>query len=235
MLRLVTQLNTLGLRPESVERRLKERLTGAAVLILLAVIFIPMLLDNSVQDEISIKESNIPPRPAPLDITEVRRTEVQTPFESTPAPSIEQVNSKLTETNEDSVSGDNLPVDIMGIPESEFIAESPPVQSVTVPETIQPAESVSQTEEQSGQESSNNGLNAWVIQLGSFSSQENATGLVQQLQMEGYPAFVEQLTSGGSVVYRVRVGPEVLRADAEKTLDNLRTKLNLDGIVLRYP
>ncbi len=45
------------------DRGLKERLVGAAVLVALAVIFIPMLLDDAPPGSGPISESNIPPQP----------------------------------------------------------------------------------------------------------------------------------------------------------------------------
>ena len=45
------------------QQRLKERLIGAVVLVMLAVIFIPMILDDTTQTNSVITESNIPPRP----------------------------------------------------------------------------------------------------------------------------------------------------------------------------
>jgi len=47
-----------------VEERLKRRLVGAVVLVSLAVIFLPMLLEQEQMGEVRIESSNIPPRPA---------------------------------------------------------------------------------------------------------------------------------------------------------------------------
>ena len=44
-------------------RRLKERLIGAAVLVMIAVIFIPMILDDSSETDVTITETNILTRP----------------------------------------------------------------------------------------------------------------------------------------------------------------------------
>ena len=44
---------------------MKRRLVGAVVLVSLAVIFLPMLLEETDRGEISIAETNIPPRPEP--------------------------------------------------------------------------------------------------------------------------------------------------------------------------
>ena len=45
------------------QQRLKERLIGAAVLLMLAVIFIPMILDNSSHSDLTIDVTNIPEKP----------------------------------------------------------------------------------------------------------------------------------------------------------------------------
>ena len=79
------------------------------------------------------------------------------------------------------------------------------------------------------------GATAWVVQLGSFSSQENASNLNLKLREAGYPAFVEPLKRQGGMAYRVRVGPELLRSDAQKMKEKLASELKIDGIVIRYP
>ena len=50
------------------ERSLKERLVGAAVLVILAVIFIPMLFNDTPGNEPVITESNIPPKPDDIPV-----------------------------------------------------------------------------------------------------------------------------------------------------------------------
>jgi len=241
-----------------VERRLKERLTGAAVLILLAVIFIPMILDTSVQDEIRITESNIPPRPQPMTSPRPLPAESAPPVSLLP-PAAE--DRAVTDISGPESPEQTIPADIIGIPDSDMITQRPqatvapstppaptpptaPAPSTspapTPPTTPAPAPAAAPAPPVPGpadtaSRPTASALEAWVVQLGSFASQENASSLVQQLQKEGYPAFLEELKSSSGVVYRVRVGPEVLRADAEKIQENLRTKLKLEGIVLRYP
>jgi DedD protein len=79
------------------------------------------------------------------------------------------------------------------------------------------------------------GLSAWVVQLGSFSSEENATGLERRLRDAGYTSFVEPLRQDGEAAYRVRVGPELLRSEAQALRDRIKSELGLDGIVVSYP
>lgn len=69
------------------------------------------------------------------------------------------------------------------------------------------------------------GLTAWVAQVGSFSSQENADRLIATLREKGYAAFLEQAEVNGTMVFRVKVGPEVDRKLAEQLLERLNGDL----------
>ena len=79
------------------------------------------------------------------------------------------------------------------------------------------------------------GVSAWIVQLGSFTDEVNAQSLNNKLREAGYPAFVEPLKRNGKISYRVRVGPEIKRSEADKLLKNLKEKMKLDGIVVSYP
>lgn len=79
------------------------------------------------------------------------------------------------------------------------------------------------------------GVTAWVVQLGSFSTEGNAETLVEKLRIDGYTAFIEQLPDDSKLAYRVRVGPELTKKAAGKIRDQLAKRLKLDGIVIRYP
>jgi DedD protein len=63
---------------------------------------------------------------------------------------------------------------------------------------------------------------SFVVQLGSFSSRDNATRLVRDMTAKGFAAFVAPITSGGRELYRVRVGPTRDRASAEALAAQLR-------------
>ncbi len=74
-----------------------------------------------------------------------------------------------------------------------------------------------------------------MVQLGSFSRQSNAEQLNEKLQEAGHKSFVEPVRQSGQQVYRVRVGPEVRRSDAEKVRAAISDKFDLKGIVVSYP
>ena len=81
------------------------------------------------------------------------------------------------------------------------------------------------------------GISGWVIQVGSFSQQENAEKLVKELQDKKYAAFTDQVDLKGQILHRVLVGPEVDKKRAEQILVNLNKLLEpkkLSGKIKRY-
>lgn len=65
----------------------------------------------------------------------------------------------------------------------------------------------------------------WWVQLGSFSSEQNARGLASRLRGKGFAIEVSQVRSGGRDLFRVRAGPEKDRAAATA----LRSRLAAAG------
>lgn len=65
----------------------------------------------------------------------------------------------------------------------------------------------------------------WWVQLGSFSSADNAQRLARELRAKGFTIEVSAVKSGGRELHRVRAGPEVDRNAAT----GLRTRLAAAG------
>ena len=205
------------------QRRLKERLIGAAVLVMLAVIFIPMILDDTSHTESTITETNIPAKP-------------DTQFNSRIVPltdSSEPVTGTGTETSKNTDEG-NTPAKTIPEQTTPEQTEANPVAETTVRK-----ETAATSAEKAGEKLTSSkgdiGLTAWVVQLGSFSSEKNANNLNDELRKAGFSSFVEPLKQGTKVIYRVRVGPELLRSDAQALKDQLRKKMKQDGMILSYP
>ena len=181
------------------DEHLKHRLIGAAVLLLAAVIFVPMLLDDTGAHEPGITQTNIPLKPAA------------------------EFNSKIVPLDTDMpapVVESNPPAPLAPAAAArEALAAAP--ASPTTPGARPPAPKV--------------GVTAWVVQLGSFAAEQNAGALEKRLRDQGYNAFVEKLATDQGNAYRVRVGPELLRADADEIRDRLERDINLKGMVVRYP
>ena len=72
----------------------------------------------------------------------------------------------------------------------------------------------------------------WIVQVGSFSSAANAEKLVASLRLDGLSAYQETVSSSGSSIYRVRIGPYLQREEAIRIESLVQEKRSLDGVVM---
>ncbi|MCS3903747.1 DedD protein [Methylohalomonas lacus] len=230
------------------DRGLKERLVGAAVLVALAVIFIPMLLDDAPPGPGPISESNIPPQPEETGELEsrIKPLESEAVTVEPPPPQAEDIVTEPAGPTTDAEPEPSVP-----LPDDESDAEAAAAEPAdepagetpaSEPESDSGADAVSAEESadsdgpsQSAGQASADRPEGWVVQLGSFSRQSNAEQLNEKLKKAGYDAFVEPVRQSGQQVYRVRVGPEVQRSEAEKVRDAISDEFDLKGIVVSYP
>ena len=187
------------------DQKLKERLTGAIVLVLLAVILLPLVMDDARKVDTGIKATNIPEKPQEEFTTRL-----------VPVPEQDEVVPV-----EETADPDPVPV------------EEPPVVTAETETAAEPApaEPVAEPGVETG------GLTGWVVQVGSF-SRKNADSLNSRLRAAGYSSYVVDeavKARDGSLSYRVRIGPEVLRSEALKIKAEIKKEMDLDGFVLNYP
>lgn len=212
------------------DRQRKERLVGAAVILMLAVIFIPMVLDDSVQPEGGISGTNIPARPGDAFSSRVVPLASEAPPAVTPsAPAPQPVVAPPAAADTSGTAADPVPAPApAAVPDAGTATEkTPPPATATAPA----AAPVTSTPAPGAEA----GVTAWVVQLGSFASEENANALNRKLRQGGFSSFVEPLQQGGAKVFRVRVGPELRRSAAQSVRDRLKSGMDLDGIVVPYP
>jgi DedD protein len=177
------------------DERLKRRLVGAGVLVSLAVIFLPMLVEERDGGEVRIETSNVPPEPP-----------AHREFQSSILPLAEEASAALP------------PI----LPASPPSAEAGATGNVAETEDEAPARPKL-------------GVSAWVIQVASLSNQANADALAAKLRQAGFDAFVEQAYVDERNLYRIRVGPEIDRARADRSAGRILEQFNLKGQVIRYP
>ena len=94
---------------------------------------------------------------------------------------------------------------------------APPVKAAAVPAATSPIKPASAAPGAS--------LSGWVVQIGSFVTQQKADELVAKLQAKGFRAFTLAYTASGRTLHRVRVGPEQNRQKAEQ----IAKRLEADG------
>ena len=210
-------------------QRLKERLVGAALLALIGVVFIPMLLSGPV-DPARIS-ANIPKRP---DYEPLPRLQ-PLPLEAlAPGPDAEPEDTENTDD-----SGKRPGMATLKAPSMADIAAEKGLAALQdkpeKPEKAAKPEQATKTTRAAPPADRQVGLSAWVVQLGAFDSQEKADQLKRRLKQAGFRAFMEPVTGNTQTAYRVRVGPELLRSEADKLQRDIKTAMKLDGIVLDYP
>jgi DedD protein len=184
---------------------LKQRLLGAAVLIALAVIFVPMFLSNSPQQqENATRDLEIPP--VPEHKLETRTLPVASPSAPIPASASEDPNKIVTVDT-------NAPPKVDAHPEDQTppatASTTPPPKPVVTPSTpTAPVET-----RQPPQVSAAGGR--FAINMGIYADQAHANALVANVKKLGFSAYTESTDYQGKAATRVRVGPFADRAAAE--------------------
>ena len=203
------------------EERLKERLVGATVLVLLAVVFVPMLLDVP-REEREGPPDAIPERPRGGFTTKtIRLGEPQTPRLDA---EIEREHRRHAQEVADAPRGS------AGTPAT---ASGSTIRNETSPVTAPQGPAAAAQE--SAAEAAGAAPDGWAVQLGSFSVPKNALALRDRLRAKGYTAFIESGFTAAGEVSRVFVGPVLDRGRAESSMAKLRREMQLEGIVVRYP
>ena len=189
----------------------KQRVVGAVVLVALAVIFIPILLEGP-DDETGPRSLDIP---QPLQEMRAGHIEPMEPVLVVPPEPVTTVviGEQGTVVMEAPAI---VPVEPPAVP-------APPSEPVTAPVPAETAPSPAPV------------ASGWVVQAGAFGQEANAIALRDRLRKAGHTAFVERIKVSGDAVYRVRVGPYAKRAEAEALLPGLSRDAGLQGRVMSHP
>jgi len=205
------------------DRSLKERLVGAAVLVAIGAWLIPWVLDGP--ERVTAPQSTALELPAPTAENPPTRTETivldrrDSPVSREPAPA--------DDTDEDATSSE--PATAVAQPPRPAVVAPPvrpdesPAGSLAGPAATTAAPTPAET---SGGEAAA-GETRWYVQLGAFGDRDNADRLAARVGTYGYRAQVSEFPSTGRTVYRVRVGPEPSRARAE----SIASALSVHGFV----
>ena len=222
---------------------LKQRLVGAVVLVALGVIFIPMLLegpDDTLVPELDELPELVDPAPSrPLDAFPTMDTLPASPDtsvlaadaapDSEPRPEPEPLPEPEAAPESEGAPEPEAEPEVQAAPgAAQSRAQPSPAAEPAAPEPP-PAPQEPAAEAAAGP------LGSWVVQVGSFSNESNAVGLRDKLRQGGFTTQVEKVRVSGKTHYRVRVGPFLVRADAENSEKQLLDKFSIKGRVLSYP
>lgn len=225
------------------EARVKERLTGAAVLVALVVIVVPELLSgpkhhaatpagaHTVKIDLDGPHRLPPPEPAPAAGA--------LPPPPAPVGVAPRLGGDVVPQDSPSPDADPTAEVATPPPDAEGVASDGPAPPAVVAAKAAPAAPAkgSAAEPAAAQKAANPtspapaapatpaAVAGWVVQLGSFASRENAQKLVTELQHKGYRAFIAEYRGKEKTLFRVRIGPEQDRGRA----DALKMRLGHDG------
>ena len=204
------------------ERTLKERIIGAAVLVVFAVLVVPVFLDGPpeggeiVSERVPLpgQESNDEDRTVVLERDREEPVPAAAMLQPAPdrkPPATEQVAAQAERPTAEPATKEP--------PAGEPAAKEPP-QPETQPASL-PAKTTSTT-------------GMWAVQLGSFGNQQNAERLAADLRKQGFAAFLSQLPTDSGQLHRVRIGPQKDRESAEAMAARLQ-EAGHKGQVVPHP
>ncbi|MBT8141856.1 MAG: hypothetical protein HKN88_02645 [Gammaproteobacteria bacterium] len=217
------------------DQKIKERLVGMAVLLFIAVLIIPFILDGQQPDTSEDQKLELPvPEPLThsMDMAEgtLKRVSIPVPVSSQATQGSAISTSTSTPDQKTSVQDQSMPK-----PDKENSGQSPELSiSPDLNETKQQSLPATLTKNEIERVAGDPG-SAWVVQTGSFGQRNNAEKEVSRLKAKGFPAFLSRYTTqDNSIMYRVRVGPEKDRARAEKLMQRL-SQAGVSGKVRAHP
>ena len=227
------------------EEGAKRRLVGAAVMVLLLVVFVPMFLEEDTQGPVPEGELSIPARPGfdqgydatvadgpredvPLDADALESQPL--PRELPPPVLFEAPASAQSEAESEPAYEQVFEL------EPSPAAESPPASEPPVARQPVPASKPSPAAKSApGPAPIPPGVAAWVIQVASLQDPKRAKSLEGDLRAKGFPAFIEQAQVKQKLWHRIRVGPEADRKRAESIAASIKAQTGLSVQIQSYP
>jgi DedD protein len=216
------------------DRRVKERLVGASILVVLIVLVVPELLSGPPSAGRAPVPAPQPVRNVTVDLATSKPTAPESAID--PAASSAQPPEGATATG--TAAGADAHSQAPPAPSQTQPAPSqtPPMPAHPLPapshstpshptssRTAAPAVETLPPAPRSPMTAAKPAAGSWAVQLGSFASRANADKLAHQLKDRGFSVYVVSGGSGASVRYRVRIGPMADRGAAAQTVAKLKS------------
>ncbi|MGH8274606.1 MAG: SPOR domain-containing protein [Gammaproteobacteria bacterium] len=218
---------------------MRERLIGAIVLIVIAVILIPWLIAHSHNPGVRAARFNAPPAlstgAAALPKASTTAGGQTTTLQMTPArpaasaARVAPQSAQRTAVAPRSAAGalragtppvmapSPAPSTVSSGPESRPESRPAPRNTATSQSAVAPTGVGGNT----AKREQGIGKGDWYVQVGSFASRDNAAQLAIELTRSGYRVFFKGYETGDKTVYRVRVGPYPSEARANAVAPGL--------------
>jgi cell division septation protein DedD len=195
------------------ESSLKQRLIGAAVLVALAVIFLPMLLQGPDVKEPDAAQVPLSMPAAPGQEYETRELPLTAPEGGAPAGGV----LGMTPAAPEALPPPDVAAPAPTLAEGASSAAAAPAP-VPAPVAVEPAAApvpAPVPPPAAPAEPAAVASGDYVVNIGSFSNLDNANALVAKLRAQKLPVIVDKVSLASGTGMRVRVGPYADRATAE--------------------
>ncbi|MBZ9537574.1 SPOR domain-containing protein [Modicisalibacter tunisiensis] len=205
---------------------MRERVSGAVILLALGVIFIPMLFDEppareprpqpalSIEQPVEVEQAPVAEPEPPSSLGQIQSPRAG--GEPAPQPSTAADNASQAGADGDSGS-DSKPDPIAELARN---AQDRQRQAADEP-AASPDKGKSKPAPQAGE---------WAVQVGSFGKPGNAERLEKKLDAQGFNAYRRPRDNNLTSVY---VGPFTTSEAGEKARTELKEKANLQGLLIR--
>ena len=223
------------------DRRLKERLVGATILVVLVVLIVPELLSGPKQSARMPATAAVGPvepvRNVTVDLATNKATTAEDPasaaaYTTSPAspaggPSSAgsagdgaRAGSQPVAPNADSARGAQPPtITTLKAQQSGPSAEAA-AENETSPPNAPPAAPGARASRDTG--TADGPHHSWTVQIGSFASRANAEKQLRHLKTHDSAVYLSAIGKGSTLRYRVRVGPFADRDAAERAMARLK-------------
>lgn len=204
------------------ETPVKQRLIGAVVLALVAILFLPLVLTNDVKAP-DVSEVPLDMPKAPESEFETRDLPLNVPTGKAPAGGVLGVPKAPVDTAielpvTDNATDGNPDATVVGSPDSSTIQTVEPVKPADVkPVETRPVATTPKPSVEKPSEVKPAAVAAgnFTITIGSFTNLESANNLVSRLKAQKLPVLTEKITVSGKPALKIRIGPYADRASAE--------------------
>ncbi len=197
----------------------RHRIVGAIILVSLAVIFLPMILDERKPPAPAIKQISEIPAPGANTLALNRPATAQKAEASADAPGLPNsvpLSKPAARPLEQTALAKPRPNSTSNRDAEEKASYRPPAEkNAAVTPLADTAEK------------------GWFVQVGTFSNRENAKQLADKLKQDGFSVKMEDIRLATGKAVRVRVGP-FLEDTAKDAQQHIEKSVGIKGVILAY-
>ena len=212
---------------------LQNRLVGTAIVVAIAVIFLPDLLDGKQESEVNLFVG-LPQKPA-MKVVKSPATFDTGKVKEAATRKVEIISELAMDESRTSSSSPKAKLDSQT---ADVQVQDEYLEKESAPEISEPIKvKTSSLEQQTIVELDTDRLLAsagWVVQLGSFRHQKNVQELLKVLEKAGYRAFSRPVKTNSGILTKVFVGPDLQKSNLENALSHLKEITNLQGRVTPF-